>query len=158
MLHRKPEELGKSRRRSVHQSQNDTYRESSGRTLGSNSWVSIPILQCLRHFAEEVLPGILARANKPNEASQAAPFAFAFKVVSSQPQISQSRPLLGHLSSCVPSILRCFGSEYGQICKELPKHHKLLVLVLPMICKDSRYFRAACGVFTLNMQESEKTP
>ena len=71
---------------------------------------------------------------------------------------SASRPLLGHLSSCVPSILRCFGSKYGQICKELPKHHKLLVLVLPMICKDSRYFRAACGVFTPNMQESEKTP
>ena len=31
---------------------------------------------------------------------------------------SASRPLLGHLSSCVPSILRCFGSKYGQICKE----------------------------------------
>jgi hypothetical protein len=41
---------------------------------------------------------------------------------------SASRPLLGHLSSCVPSILRCFGPKYGQICKELPKRHKLLVL------------------------------
>jgi hypothetical protein len=31
----------------------------------------------------------------------------------------------------VPSILRCFGSKYGQICKELPKHHKLLVHGVP---------------------------
>jgi hypothetical protein len=44
---------------------------------------------------------------------------------------SASRLLLGHLSSCVPSILRCFGPKYGQICKDLPKHHKLLVLGVP---------------------------
>ena len=47
---------------------------------------------------------------------------------------SASRPLLGHLSSCVPSILRCFGPKYGPICKELSKHHKLLVRGALMIC------------------------
>ena len=44
----------------------------------------------------------------------------------------RSRLALKHLSPCVPSILRCFGPQHRyKICKELPKHFKLIIRSVP---------------------------